>query len=576
MDVFGVALHRAILAHDDIHRLVAADLAEANHGLVGRDLGQVYLSLRLEAEERARAEASSEGRHEVASANIADHLQDLVASTGLVDDPSDLVRRAITIELDLYQELSRANPEALWLHDLAVERDMQIAFVADSHLPRDLIARLIQGAQFRPDFLVVSSHEGLTKKTGLFNRLARLCKVEPSAITHLGPDADLDVTIPATVGMRTFHYPSGPDRNSCSLIADDRSQRSGLDSIALGLASSRLDSIDPATATPADIGYYAGGPLAAGFATWIGQIIADQCPTRVLFCGPAGQLVCHVTAFVNDQLSDGLLTVLPPPRDGYCPVTDLTDLGALIDVEDGDRVLVVDLGWTGMTHLLVDVALQAAEKTVEVTGAYLGLTNASPPAPGVLTWAVQLPETNTDDRSCPPHLLQALLAGVPPAPTAADIVGAASDDEPGETTGRRLGLGYKALRYQIEAGVREFIAELEPWLTFSRDRGTRTLIEPAHRIMTNPTHAEASVLGTYPLGTEPDGSPTLLATLPPLAQIAQDPSLIDTNAADSPWAAGYMALAAGTGHQTSSPIARRSKRLRRRDPGLDGGAEEAC
>jgi hypothetical protein len=486
-----------------------------------------------------------------------------------------VARRAIATEIDLYHELCRANPEALWLHDLAVERDMQVAFVAESHLPRDLIGRLLQAAQFKPELLLVSSHEGLTKGTGLFNRLVHLSEVEPSAIAHLGPNAPLDVSIPTNLGMRAFHYPSGPDRTACSLIVDEDTERSRFDSIALGLARSRLESIDPASAAPTDIGYYAGGPLAAGFATWVGDLILDHAPSRVLFSGPAGQLLQQVTAFVNDGLPAELLTVLPLPEVGHCPVVDIARLAGQLDIEDGDRILVVDLGWTGLTHEFVELALQDDDdRKVEVTGAYLALPDSPPPTPGQWVWGAELPGARSGAGPCPPQILQALLAGAPPAPSAAAGFGA--DADPEAALMHRQSLRYGALRSQVEAGIREFVSDLEPWMAFGRDRGTPAMFEPARRIMINPTYAEASVLGAYPIESGPDSTVTLLATLPPPDQIDLVPSLLEAEVTEAPWRAGYLVLAAASAQQGRSSKARRSRLLRRRSIRHEPGGVEAC
>ena len=149
------------------------------------------------------------------------------------------------------------------------------------------------------------------------------------------------------------------------------SRPTGADSIALALVADRLVALGAGRADVAmsanDIGYAVGGPLIAGFATWVADRCRDTGARCALVCGPAARLVVdsiallrpeaatdrlHIVAGeVGEHLQRGAIGALLEP-DGTAGAAD--DHGA----RSGDRttdgpVLVVDLGWTGRPHRAV-------------------------------------------------------------------------------------------------------------------------------------------------------------------------------------------------------------------------------
>ena len=535
LDVAGVALRRAVLSPQDVHRLVESTLARGHPQLSGR-----YLALRLQAEQRARAQATGAGRQEIAMANVADHLKDLLAYHALVNEPGEVARQAVRHELELEQIVCSGNPEAVHLHDEAIKRGIPVAFVADSYLPRDFVNRMLQAAQFRPDYLLVSSHEGLTKRSGLFERLAQISNVAPSAIVHIGPSEELDVAKPQSLGMRAFRCP-GDTHESEDLVGPTQFDRSGIDSIALTLANDRLQALEGGEASSTDIGYYAGGPLAAGFATWIGQLIEADQPHRVLFCGPSGELLRRVTAILHPELPDDLLAVFLDPRPSRFGVSHLAALEASLQAADGDRVLVIDVGWTSPSHRLVQLETNAAGRSLQVSGAYLGLVEGSTNNADTHTWAFDADHGNLVRNRAIRQLeiLEALLHS--------GLWAVASDQS-----------------RQIADGVLLFAQDFEPWLGLGDRHVTAALLEPALRIITSPRYSEAVVLGPYPASAPgPDGRPSALASLPPRVEVARNPSLVEARGRTAPWAAGYRALADGADPPLSTRRTKRPKKRRR-------------
>ena len=228
LDVFGLALERLVLEAADVHRLVATQLP--------RPLDEAYPGLRQLAEDRAQAQAQAQaaGCPIIGLADITDQLESLLVA--VVPDARSVARRAIEGEVALEQRLSRPSPEAGRLVDQARQLGIPCAFVADTYLPRDLVAAMLRTAGLPADLVLVSSHEGVTKAGGeLYRHLAERAHLGPERITHLGPDPELDVTAAAGVGVRSRHMALARQHLAPSLSIG-LSPPTAIDSAALALA----------------------------------------------------------------------------------------------------------------------------------------------------------------------------------------------------------------------------------------------------------------------------------------------------------------------------------------------------
>jgi hypothetical protein len=477
-------------------------------------------------------------------ADIGDQLATLVAASGR---SKQLARTAIACELDVEQLVARSNPEAIKLYDEACRRGIKVAFTADSYLPRDFVAKLLQLARFRSDLVLVSSHEGATKASGnLFEALSDRAGVAPERIVHVGPDHCADLSGPEAAGCRGWLVTLPRARVETSMQLG-LTNRTGLDSVALAMAADRLAEVGR-SAKPADIGYYAGGPLAAGFATWIDQLIEDQRPDHVVFCGPAGGLLRQLVTTLNPDLPrwrlHDLARQLPsiaPDAWGDPSLAQLEHFVTSLGLEPDDRLLAVDLGWNQQPHTWLWEGLKLLGCTNQVDTAVIGLVDR-PRYPGPFQiWAfgadpasplVDLARERTE-------VLDALLPDLGPA---------------------RSG---DATAIQLAAGIRAFAEDLGPWLTLGQRQVTAALVEPALRIMHSPTYAEAQLVGSFPARTNGhNGQPSPLATLPPRTQVARDPHLLHRAEGEAPWPQGYRVLAAGDPATSSTRFARRVVRRR--------------
>ena len=456
LDVFGSALDRLVLAPADVHRLVAGELAAD-----GVPLPPTYPDLRLAAERMARHRARRAGVAFIGLADIADELVELLRPD--VADPGAVGRLAIAREVAMERRLSRPNPEALAAVAEARRQRVPVAFVADTYLPRDLVAALLRAARFPAGLVLVSSHEGVTKEGGeLFRHLAARARVRPERIVHLGPDPDADVAGPARLGIDARRFVPA-HRSVAAGLADGAGGSTPLDSVALALAARRLGPPPGVTMGTAghgppepspDLGYGVAGPLSVGFAAWIGAQIDDQHPDLVLFA--------EATAERTPALVHQLRPDLPAERLCPLPVVNADSVARVMDDELGrpdgpaePRVLVVGLGWPDPEHRRVgEMLADAGARTATVGGAYLGLTEPPGRRERVGTWA---------------------FGPGPDSPAPAEAAGGL--DLLAALVAPPLGCD------EVARGIGDYARDLAPWLTDGGASLTAALAAPALQLL---------------------------------------------------------------------------------------------
>ncbi len=520
LDVFGLALQPTFLDDGDRHDLIAAIVAKRFPAMAA-----AYRPLREKAERKARAAAAIREIGEAPLAAITDHLHELLLDE--TDDPEEaaaVARLGIDTELELGRMLGRPNPDALELHRQARERGIRTAMVADTPLPRDLVDRIVRACGYLPDHVIVSSNEGRRKGGGLYQRLMAKAGVSAGAVVHFGPDQELDVEVPRRLGITGYRAPA-PGSGSEPEVLIGLASPGGLDSLALTLASRHLARTASRAERGFDVGYYAAGPLLVGFAAWLGAEIDRLSPDRVLLCGRVGPLVDRALDILRPDLPAEDRHVLTPTPDGRCPVDRLASQEPLREV---DRVLVGGLGLFDEPHHYAQKILNADGGGPEVRGAYVGLPHA--PDSSATVWAFD----DSDDCAVRtaayrrPEVLEALLRLLPPS---------AQDLEPGLRP-------FHAEAAQIAAGAELFAEDVEPWLQLDHDGFSPVMIEPALRVIVEPTAAEAQVLAPYPVRGESGEQPIhRLAALPPRTLAARRPGMVDAAAHDAAWFEGYQAMA---------------------------------
>lgn len=458
LDVFGAALDRLVLAPADVHGLVAGELAAA-----GTPVPPDYPDLRLTAERMAWRRARRAGRAFIGLADIADELVALLP-VGAGPDRQTLGRLAIGREVALERRLSRPNPEALAAVHEARRQRVPVAFVADTYLPRDLVAALLRGAGLPAELVLVSSHEGATKDGGeLFRHLAERAGVGLDRIVHLGPDPAVDVAGPARLGIDARRFVPA-HRSVAAGLAHGVDEPSALDSVALALAARRLGALPAeaqrgadgplAQAVAPEIGYGVAGPLAVGFAAWVGAQIDDQQPDLVLFADAAAH---RTPALVHELRPD-----LPANRLRPLPVVSADCVSRLVDGELGavghpdPRVLVVGLGWPDQEHRHVDRVLTGAgARSATVGGAYLGLAEPAGPRERVDAWAFD-GGPSTEPAAVASDGARQLLASLVAPPADCDEMG---------------------------QGISDFARDLAPWLNDGGASLTAALAAPALQLV---------------------------------------------------------------------------------------------
>lgn len=477
LEIFGTALYKPVLERADLHHLVASAISR-HYPEVARN----YPALRIQAEAEARASAKAEGCPAPPLARILDHLEALLGQAEHSAPADVIAQAAVDRELTLEQILSRPDPDAVALFEEARERGITTALITDSHLPRDLIARILEAANFTPDHLLVASNEGVTKETGLFERLLSVTKAKPSEVVHLGPSQAEDVEEAAGHGIRG-HLAPNADVATTGLFDLGLTPRSGVDSIALGLAASRFARRGPDKSLARDIGYYAGGPLAAGFAAWVTNRIREQKPERVLFCGPGGELLRRVTTTLRPGLSPGRMTTFPTADTGSSLFQRLDRLEEVLRPRSGAGILLVETSLEGPCHPLIQDWARASGRSLDITSLRIGL-GPSDDRRNTEAWAFG--GTNhcpVEERlSRRPEIVEALLRSFPSSPR--DLPPALRS--------------FHAIGREVEAGVVGFAEDFEPWIRLDYRGTTPALAEPALRVISDPTPAEAAVLGGYP------------------------------------------------------------------------------
>ncbi|MEM9133700.1 MAG: hypothetical protein AAF962_15250 [Actinomycetota bacterium] len=542
LDVFGLALQPTFLDDGDRHDLVASIVAKRFPAMASE-----YRPLREQAERKARAAAAIRDIGEAPLAVISDHLHELLLDAVEPDDASAIARLSIDTEIELGRMLGRPNPDALELHRQARERGIATAMVADTPLPRDLVDRIVRACGYLPDHVLVSSNEGRRKGGGLFQRLVAKTGVTAGAVVHFGPDQELDVEVPRRLGIAGYLAPAPGD--SAPQVVLGLGAPGGLDSLALTLANRHLTRTASRAERGFDVGYYAAGPLLVGFAAWLGSEIDRLEPDRVLLCGRIGPLVDRTLDILRPDLPVEGRHVLTPTPDGRCPVDRLAGQEPLREAE---RVLVGGLGLFDEPHRYAQKILNADGAGPEVRGAYVGLPNA--PDASAAVWAFD----DADDcevRSAAyrrPEVLEALLRLLPPSP---------QDLEPGLRP-------FHTEAAHLAAGAEMFAEDIEPWLQLDHDGFSAVMIEPALRVIVDPTATEARVLAPYPIRGESGEQPAhRLAVLPPRTLAARRPGMIDAAAGDAAWAEGYQALAGERPHLLPGRGRRRSAPVGRQRPG---------
>ncbi len=472
-DIFGFAFDSALLHPRDLHRLVAGTLEQRIDQPIAN-----YPDIRSRAETEAREAARAAGRTAIATPDISDRLGPMLGEALGGDTDPTIAREAMRAELDFHQRTVRANPDALQIYRQALAAEIGVAFVADSYLPRDLVAQMLHRAGYGRGLVLVSSHEGRTKGSGeLFATLANRARIDPPRITHIGPDPVADVERPAEAGITGILAASMRtqvvDRIELGVV-----EPTGVDSLALALAADHLAE-SRLTIGPDNIGFYATGPLLAGFCGWAAAL-ADRLDGRPLLCtGPSARLLREVTLTLRPDLPPARVQAVPSAGGRGADRSELRAAMDRIPTELRSRVTAIDLGWGAepTSRWLVD-ELRAIGIEADVHHTSL----APPPiggstGPDRSTWAF---DGGDDD----PLALLRQRSG----PVLEALVPGDHALRSGTLDGTLPGLAQGAVG---------FAEEFRQWLRLDAGGASAALTEPALRVALAPLRAETELLSPH-------------------------------------------------------------------------------
>jgi HAD superfamily hydrolase (TIGR01549 family) len=303
-DVFDTALVRGVLRPEDLF-LQLAHAARTTGLLSPGHCARVDIArARSDAEHKARRQAwKREGRAEV-------RLDEIYALFGtLLDLDANVLDRLMRLETQLERAQNVRNPFVAGLHDIALRAGKRTGFLSDMYLDQSLIRQMLEDAGYTGfEFLRVSSTAFQTKAGGaLYRRVLGDCGVSPERWLHIGDNPDSDLRIPRELGIRTLHYEKVSLRLQADPVAARRhlawrpAPRAGIESrlfrsICAGLVSNRrYCNPDPADSKSeggfwTDWGYRHGGPLLAGFGSWLVDRLRRLEASQVYFLARDGFL----------------------------------------------------------------------------------------------------------------------------------------------------------------------------------------------------------------------------------------------------------------------------------------------
>lgn len=215
-----------------------------------------------------------------------------------------------------------------------------------------------------------------------------------------------------------------------------------------------------------------------------------------------------------------------------------------LGVGDGQRLLLVDLGWHGSLQRHLERALDLLGLRSPLEGAYLGLL--SDPGRSARAWAFApgQRQAQAERARIRLELLEALFQAPHPTVDHYGVEGPVFG--PSE--------GNEALLDRLHAGSMELVA----WVAEEVDQRwlTPALLEPVLRAMERPTVAEARALGRFRhaegFGAGAPSEP--LVRLPRRRDLLRDPRAVDRGSMRSHWPHGYEVLA------VDDPVLRAARR----------------
>ena len=472
LDVFNYALTTKLASWDDVHLFVGHAL-----GRLEPALAKPYLSIRSQAASVAKCEALEDGTGIYQIPHLIRAISGLIGDAGF--DP-DLGRQAIMAELEYEQIMSTPSASATALVAKAFDDRLPVAFIADTHLPHDLVAKMLHAAGLPSQQLVVSSHEGCGNRNGeLLMRLIDKAHVDPSEVGYVAPSSVGHQPSDQT-GARLLVPAFGPNATSAMSI-DLRENRTPMDSLTLRQASDKLAGTGQQEPTWSEVHDAAVGCLMVGFGSWLGCLVDEHEPDSIVFHGAMGHKLHQVMLELRPNISPLLMHAFPASS-GPTTVRMVDQFIASTRLAPTDRVIVVGTSLDESDHQsLASMLTQFCTATPPIVATLLDDQTNHRSWP-TRSWSDHCREQSPLDR-LDNHQLASLVSTAFQPP---------GDVDTGPTKGSGTDLD----------PICAFAREMANWMGIAPPHVSCALMEPVARLLANPPTGDESPLATVFGGAE--------------------------------------------------------------------------
>lgn len=272
-DIFDTLIRRKFASPRDVFHHMKATSHDLSGGIITD-----FPSIRVHAEKHALEKARSLDLHEVTFDEIYAEIGSL---TGLSEDVLVALQN---LEIESEVECTDRRIIGYDLYKYALLRKKRIILASDMYLPRYAIEQLLAvGGVDKFDRMYLSNELKKTKREGhLFKHILDELELRPEQLVHIGDNPKGDISVPASLGIKTIHVPRSMANYHGSndfgrLLADAGKKSWSLTKSAIDalVADRFFDDVGPTSKSsffggdPFRFGYSAIGPLMLGFSFWL-------------------------------------------------------------------------------------------------------------------------------------------------------------------------------------------------------------------------------------------------------------------------------------------------------------------
>lgn len=275
-DVFDTLLIRPFVNPTDVFLII-----ERRTGIIG------FHDARVQAEIAAREKYyARSGTAEVTLEHIYTELN--LPDTGIA---CMSIPDLLQLEIDTEKALLTRSPTVSEIYDLACAMGKTVIAISDMYLPEQVILSILEDNNLPVSRAFVSCSYKAAKHEGkLYSLVAKTMGVEPSRILHFGDNFKSDCFAALEAGVAGYHLPSLYDRvyhdtrynqraisQLCQRSSANKGAKKNLFASAVVAYMARFKAAHSQASMAEQFGAMYGGPLVAGFATWMNAVMqADK------------------------------------------------------------------------------------------------------------------------------------------------------------------------------------------------------------------------------------------------------------------------------------------------------------